>query len=217
MTHPTSESVDTAVQLAPYKVLVACALDETADWALLEGIRLASGRSSGELHIVHAVDQRQYSVADDAMRALDAGLDHASDVIRMRLERLWPDERGGRVIAHLRAGRPSHTILQVAVDIDADIVVVGSHHGSGTRKTLSRSVVSKVLRDAHCPVLVALPKNYAADTPSIRVAPICQDCIAIREQTDAQTYWCERHGRDYPKHHIHVVKREGRASVMPTY
>lgn len=216
MTHPTDTSQGPALQPTPYKVLVACALDETADWALLEGIRLISGRP-GELHIVHAVDQRQYSVADDTMRALDAGLDHASEVIRMRLERLWPAETDGRVVAHFRAGRASDTILQVAVDIDADVVVVGSHHGSGTRKTLTRSVVGKVLQFAHCPVLVALPKNYGADTPSIRVEPVCQDCVTIRQRTDAETYWCERHARDYLKPRIYIPKQEGRASVMSTY
>jgi hypothetical protein len=103
------------------------------------------------------------------------------------------------------------------VDIDADVIVLGNRRGSDVDRGRSRGVTDRVLGRAHCPVLVVVPKDYAAETPSARVAPVCEDCIAVRERTHAESYWCERHARDYVRPRLYIPTDPGRHAIMSTY
>ena len=62
---------------------------------------------------------------------------------------------GGSVVqAHSRAGRPNSEITDLAEEIGASLVVVGSR-GLGTmRRVLMGSVSDSVVRHAHCSVMV---------------------------------------------------------------
>ena len=64
-------------------------------------------------------------------------------------------EAGGEIAqAHPRLGRPYAEIVQLAEELDAGIVVVGSRGEGGVRRALLGSVSDSVVRHAHCPVLV---------------------------------------------------------------
>jgi len=52
---------------------------------------------------------------------------------------------------------PAEIILKVAGDLDADLVVVGTHGLTGLRKVMLGSVAQSVLRKAHCDVLAVPP------------------------------------------------------------
>ncbi|MDZ7602603.1 MAG: universal stress protein [Hoeflea sp.] len=52
---------------------------------------------------------------------------------------------------------PAEIILKVAGDLDADLVVVGTHDLTGLRKVMLGSVAQSVLRKAHCDVLAVPP------------------------------------------------------------
>jgi len=54
----------------------------------------------------------------------------------------------------VRVGHPAETILQVARDLRADMIVIGSHGRSGLGRVLLGSVAESVVRQASCPVLV---------------------------------------------------------------
>lgn len=204
--------------LAPYKILVAVDQDQTSDWALLEGLRLCAHGRDCEMHLVHAIGDASYAVADDAMREADVRLRSATDSIRERVERIWHEAGEHQIIGHVVPGRASDMILQTAIDIGADLVIVGTHRHAHTGSVLMLgSVAKQVLRRAHCPVLVAVPKDYTGVTPSERVSPPCADCVAAREQTSNETYWCERHSREHVKPHVYEPRAAGRTSVMLTY
>ena len=73
------------------------------------------------------------------------------------------ESRGGTVEeAHRRIGRPDEEIIRVAEQIGADTIVVGSRGLGGIRRALMGSVSDSVVRHAHCPVLVARPKERTA-------------------------------------------------------
>jgi nucleotide-binding universal stress UspA family protein len=62
------------------------------------------------------------------------------------------------VVTEIREGDPAETILAYAEEIDADLVVAGTHGRSGVRRHLLGSVAERVVRHAHCPVMtVRLP------------------------------------------------------------
>jgi len=58
----------------------------------------------------------------------------------------------------VREGAPAETILSYAREIDADLIVAGTHGRSGIRRHLVGSVTERLVRHADCPVLtVSLP------------------------------------------------------------
>lgn len=59
------------------------------------------------------------------------------------------------VETHLVEGEPHAAIVQCAEDIQASLVVVGSHGRTGLKRMLLGSVAEQVVRYAHSPVLVA--------------------------------------------------------------
>jgi len=200
-----------------YVILAALALDETGENALREAALLAEKRPDSELHLVHVV--REDTPASSAMElvTLEKRLADAPAQIRRYVERVWA-EVPRKVVAHLRAGQPSRSILQAAVDINADIVVVGTHHRGGLKKLMLGSVAQQVLDHAHCSVLIALPKDYSGKTPSDSIEPPCPDCIETRRTSRGEHYWCERHSRSYLKPHVYEPAESARtASVMPTH
>jgi len=70
---------------------------------------------------------------------------------------------GKRPITDIRRGDPASVLLQTAKDDGADLIVVGSHGLRGVQRFLMGSVSEKVLRHAHCSVLVARPRHSPTD------------------------------------------------------
>jgi len=65
------------------------------------------------------------------------------------------DTGGGRVAqTHLATGRPDEEIVELAEEIGAGMIVMGSRGLGGVRRALMGSVSDSVVRHAHCPVLV---------------------------------------------------------------
>ena len=63
------------------------------------------------------------------------------------------------------AGNPPAMILEQAVSIPADLVVMGTHGRSGFERAMMGSVAEKVLRKAPCPVLL-VPPHTTEDPPA---------------------------------------------------
>ena len=55
---------------------------------------------------------------------------------------------------HVRIGDPGSEIVKFAEQLQADLIVMPSHGRSGIPRLLIGSVAERVLRLAHCPVLV---------------------------------------------------------------
>jgi nucleotide-binding universal stress UspA family protein len=198
----------------PYIILAALALDETGELALREAARIAQQRPGSELHLVHVVLEEAPASSASELVSLEQRLAAAPTQIRNYVEQIW-SETPSKVVAHLRAGQPSRSILQTAVDINADIVVVGTHRRAGIKRLMLGSVAEQVLEHAHCPVLIALPKNYSGKSPSDMIQPPCPDCLQLRKATNGASYWCERHSRSYQKPHVYEPSDRRQTSVMP--
>lgn len=199
----------------PYKILIAVAFEPTADAALHNGLNLAAGNPAAELHVVHAVADWGALTGP----ALADAVDHAEDarlLLRERLEAAWRELGEVRVIAHIRPGDPAEVVVQAAVDIDADLIVVGSHRRSGLRKLVLGSVAERVLHSAHCPVLIAVPKD-SGGTATASIEPPCADCLSTRKQSANARFWCERHSKPYLEPHIYVPRDGVRTSIPPMY
>lgn len=86
--------------------------------------------------------QRQ---AEERITAAFAGRDAAAEV---------------QFFVHARIGHPADEILEVATDVGADLLFIGSHGKTGVERFLLGSVSERVVREARCPVMVVRPKGY---------------------------------------------------------
>jgi nucleotide-binding universal stress UspA family protein len=201
---------------SPYRILVAVAFEPTAHAAMTEGMRLATRSPGAELHVVHVFSEPR-NVDSELVPMSSARLKEASERLRLRIEAEWQQTGKLDVFGHVRSGDPAQAILQVAVDIDADLVIVGSHRRTGIGKLVLGSVAERVVRDAHCPVLVAITKDYSGAVATAQVDPPCAACLSTRKQTANAKFWCERHSRPHLEPHVYVPRDQGRSSVFPTY
>jgi len=142
----------------PTKILLATDGSEDAELAATTAIDLANSTSS-ELHIV-LVEEPAYAYVDPSGYPFfpDAELERELEQqARMRLDAEVEKIRsaGGAVAeAHLRVGAAGAEIADLAQEIGAGLIVMGSRGLGGIRRALMGSVSDAVVRHAHCPVLV---------------------------------------------------------------
>lgn len=149
----------------PHRIVVGCDMTETGDHAVREALHLAQLIPGSELHITTVL--RSEKNLHDAKK-----LDELSDKLRSTVEKLTthltsigaPPASGKEfereVVVHVRLGEPAPALHQVAVDVDADLIVVGTHGRKGVEKLILGSVAEELMRMARLPIVVAHPKNF---------------------------------------------------------
>jgi nucleotide-binding universal stress UspA family protein len=146
------------MSIFPTTVLLATDGSKDAELATTTALDLANSTSS-ELHIV-LVAEEAYAYVDPSGYPFftDAELEHELEQqARMRLDAEVEKIRsaGGAVAeAHLRVGAAPAEIVDLAEEIGAGLIVMGSRGLGGIRRALMGSVSDSVVRHAHCPVLV---------------------------------------------------------------
>ena len=105
-------------------IVVGTDFSDGAQCALEHAIRLA-GRAGAQIALVHAYE--------DQLEGLSSGEDRATE-LRAKLEdairRAGENGDGARIEPFLRRGAPWEKLLNVAVEVGADLIVVG---GTGQR------------------------------------------------------------------------------------
>ena len=124
--------------LFPTKLLVATDRSREAQLGATTAADLAKSTNS-ELHVVHVGFEQ---LRDEAQKELD------TEVGMIR-------ESGAQDIqAHLNFGMPARSIVELAEELGAGLIVMGSRGLGGVRRALMGSISDSVVRHAHCPVLV---------------------------------------------------------------
>lgn len=93
------------------------------------------------------VDSQPQSADDEAMAVIQETLNIAAQQLQSGLH-------SARVATRIAFGKPSETILEAAQELQADLLVMGSHGHTGIQKMILGSVSSEVSRRVSCSVLV---------------------------------------------------------------
>ncbi len=108
--------------------------------------------SPAQVHVLHVLPFLiptepgvVWATIDDAER-----IRHATEALK---EELSGKEYQG-VTTEVRLGDPGQVIADRAVELGADLIVIPSHGRTGFTRFLLGSVAERVVRLAHCPVLV---------------------------------------------------------------
>lgn len=149
-----ADSIDTTT------IVVAADFDESGAAALRCGHELAVRYAPCALHVVHAIPPEKRDVArlsetlQETMEQLQA---HVTAVLA---EIAVDQEADIEPHGHVRIGEPAEAIHQCAIDVDADLIVVGTHNRKGLERLVLGSVSEDLIRRAHAPVVVARDKDY---------------------------------------------------------
>ena len=162
-----------------FVILVAVAFDETGDSALETAARSTELHPGAQLHVIHVMPEQTADDVNGERFSFNARLARAPEQLRKRVEQVWAHKLI-QVTGHIRAGNPAKCVLQAAVDLDADLIVVGTHKRTGVDKLVFGSVAERIVREAHCAVLIAVPKDHAQSTHGGGIESPCEKCGATR-------------------------------------
>ncbi len=146
------------------QVVVAYDFSHSGRAALYRAIALATRAPFHVLHFVCAIEPHAPNPAVKAKHGVD--YEYAARVQQALTDEVEAELRGAGVTGivhfyvHARIGKPAEEILQLAHEVGADLIIVGSKGLTGVERLVLGSVSEKVVREARCTVEVARPKTY---------------------------------------------------------
>ena len=168
---------DANAKSAVQRIVVGVDFSETGDNALRQAMQLAQRFESSELHVTYVLGNPARGLnKGEKLNDLDEALNASLEQLRELVGRVCAPEPGASaltqdIIFHVRVGAPAAAIHQVAIDVDADMLVVGTHARRGVEKLLLGSVAEELVRIARLPVLIAHPKSLRDLARSERPEP----------------------------------------------
>jgi nucleotide-binding universal stress UspA family protein len=118
--------------------------------ALKKAVNLVE--TSDQIHALHVLPFMiptepgvVWATVDDASRIQHA-LENMAEAI--------PEQEYGKVCLDVRLGDPGQVIADRAEELNAELIVIGSHGRTGLTRLVLGSVAERVTRLSHCPVLV---------------------------------------------------------------
>lgn len=194
--------------------VVGIDFSELSNRALDQALETACLHEDAVVHVVYVEPEVWVGAAFASSLAAvsDAGtmLQQVQQRARERIAALGDKLDGSklkRVTAHFRRGSPAENIAQLAADVDADLVLVGSHGHRGLERLFLGSVAERVAHLARCPVWIIRPKAHSTEGRVPAIEPPCPQCVAHRQETNGAELWCARHSEHHylrPHHYSYA-------------
>jgi len=146
------------------QVVVAYDFSPSAEQALARAIDVACRAPQHVLHVIAAVDARRGFPMIPTKQIDYVYAEKIQDMIAGHIKDLLGNRPSRDVVefyVHARIGQPAEQILDLAYEVGADLVFIGSHGITGLERLMLGSVSERVVREAKCPVMVVREKTYA--------------------------------------------------------
>jgi nucleotide-binding universal stress UspA family protein len=179
----------------PLHIVLAYDFSAPSELALDEAARKASERGNAIIHLVHVSEA---PVPRGKTEQLDIELTARIEPnVRSALSSVdaSPDIR---IFTHVRHGHAATEVLALADEVEADLILVGTHGRHGIKRIMLGSVAEQIVRDACCPVLVVRTRSYA---PALEPEPPCEACVRARNVTHGAEWWCAEHSKPWSPPH----------------
>lgn len=175
---------------------------ETSGYALNQSARIALRIPGSQIHLIEVIAAGSSA---DVTREAAACLQRYAEAKATELGGLAGQTLG----VHVRCGQPGREIAQFAHEVNADLIVVGTHRRSHLKQLLLGSTAEHVMETAKCPVFVAGPRPAPEVSHVVTIEPPCPDCVQTRQATSGRTWWCARHSEHHHLHHGHRYSYQG--------
>ncbi len=181
------------------KIVVGIDFSEMSDRALLVAVNMARSAGLAEVHLVHVLPPpvggtefapivdvgEQTLIARKQMAAMIDGMGVVTEIIPF---------------SHVVVGNAQKELPRVADEVEADLIVLGTHGRRGVDRMLFGSVAEHVVRTAPCSVLTVRAKPPTA--ASTIEAP-CAECVAVAAKTEGKELRCSTHAKHHPRAHTY--------------
>jgi nucleotide-binding universal stress UspA family protein len=189
----------------PFALVVGVNLTDQASsgYALDQGLRIAARIAGSEVHVVHVVgDGATAESSNEAAGLLRIYVSEKAAALGV----VGPQATG----IHVCRGDAASAIAQLAADIRADMIVVGTHKAPTMKALFVGSTAERLLGHAECPVFVAGPRPSAKPSHLVVIEPPCPDCVEARGASGGRTWWCARHSENHHlrRHHVYSYSTE---------
>lgn len=146
------------------QIVVGFDFTHSARAAMYRAIAVANRAPFHILHFVCAVEPHGQIPTMPHHGRVD--LDYADRVREALLDAISAELKGAAIadrvhfFVHVRIGHAAEEILDLAREVGADLIIVGSKGLTGVERFVLGSVAERVVREAGCTVEVARPKTY---------------------------------------------------------
>jgi nucleotide-binding universal stress UspA family protein len=153
------QSLTSYEKLGVRNVLLLTDFSECSTRALDYAVGIAQ-RYEAQLHLLHCVDSTPFNLAEDP-EAIQTTRDDARAALEKIADGISRQPRMRNVVAKVvaAAGTLTRILPQAVKDLDADLIIVGTHGRTGWRKLALGSVAEAVIDQAPCPVLTVGPST----------------------------------------------------------
>ncbi len=198
----------------PFVIVVGVDFEPDGELAFDQAVRIAANIGNAEIHVLN-VDKSMSTMApseevDGRDPKHESALDKLETFAQQHMETVLGQMQGRtfqRVVTHVRRGRPAHAIVQLAVDLDADLIVLGTHNRKGIQRLVLGSVAETVVHQARCPVQVVRVKDHLDVGEVPEIEPPCEACLQTRAESNGAEMWCARHALARYRPRVHRVMR----------
>jgi nucleotide-binding universal stress UspA family protein len=136
------------------KILVPTDFSELSNKAVAKAVALAQ-RFNAKIDLVHVLEPPPYPEFGYVHIPLkEGGLRKMAEAYFEKLRKHIPALADLVDYTPVRTGNAPYEIVQSARQLNADLIVIGTHGRTGLKRLALGSTAEKVVRHAHCPVLV---------------------------------------------------------------
>jgi nucleotide-binding universal stress UspA family protein len=156
----TGRATDRA-EIAIKRILAPTDFSPASKKALKYALRFARDYGS-ELTVLHVVESATSSSFEEVQETPAFSRTKMADAeVRLRnLVTSFPGARVPDVRPAIRMGVAAHEIVEVAKELDADLIVIATRGYAGWERLVIGSTAARVARAAPCPVLVVREKEH---------------------------------------------------------
>jgi universal stress protein A len=139
------------------KILVAIDLSDDSS-AVIERALAISANNQAELHVIHIIEPLSFAYGGDIPMDFSGIQDEIQQQASIQLKRFGEKHAIDPSRQHIVMGRPEVEVHSTAEQVEADLIVIGSHGRHGLALLLG-STANGVLHGAGCDVLAVRVGN----------------------------------------------------------
>ncbi len=155
------------------RILIPTDFSETAELALEHAVKMARLLDS-EITLLHVVSTFAFRVNLPEVDIDEAQNTKLSGAIGSKLNRIAEElkaKEGIRITTMVTSGRIREEVVRIAEEIDADLIIIGTHGVSGLREFFMGSNAFRIVSEAGCPVLSVQDSGHPVGFTNI-IVPI---------------------------------------------
>lgn len=137
------------------KILIPTDFSDTANLALAHAVNLAK-ICNAEIYLVHVVSTFSFRVNLPEVDLDESQNSKLTNAVSLKLKQISEDieqNQGVKVHILMAAGSIKTEVVKLADEIDADLIVLGTHGVTGLKEFIMGSNAFRIVSDAACPVL----------------------------------------------------------------